>query len=169
MADSLTLLDGAGDKDAAATPATPAKGKAPKPPSRRARRKKMVLVLVLVLVVVLVAALVVGGRMFLRGNAAASTKPVPGAVIQLEPIYVNLLEGRYLKLGLALQASAAAPKDIDGARALDAAIAVFSNQAMSDLADSATRAQLKSELVTKVAEAYEGQAFDIYFTEFVMQ
>ena len=167
MADSLTLLDGAGDKDAAATPATPAKGKAPKPPSRRARRKNMVLVLVLV--VVLVAALVVGGRMFLRGNAAASTKPVPGAVIQLEPIYVNLLEGRYLKLGLALQASAAAPKDIDGARALDAAIAVFSNQAMSDLADSATRAQLKSELVTKVAEAYEGQAFDIYFTEFVMQ
>jgi len=136
----------------------------PQPAEKKKRGKKK-----LIMIGGLILVLAIAGGVVMRGGGGASASPVPGEVIKLEPIFINLSDGHYLKLGIALQASASAPKEGDGSMALDAAIAVFSNAPMTDLSDTATRARLKAELVAKVNHAYEGHFYDVYFTEFVMQ
>ena len=102
--------------------------------------------------------------------AATPPKPTPGAVVKLDPIYINLSGGHFLKLGIALQGTASAPKDLDGSQALDEAITTFSGQEMSALADSGSRDALKEKLIKKVVEDYpENEVMGLYFTEFVMQ
>jgi len=133
------------------------------PPRARKSRKK------LVLLVVLLAIVAGAGAFVMHGRGQASATPVPGEVVKLEPIYVNLADGHYLKLGVAMQASASAPKDLDGSMALDAAITVFSNEPMDDLSSPASRAKLKADLVKRITHAYDGHVYDVYFTEFVMQ
>lgn len=150
-----------------ATLTAPAKGSeadadAPKKRGKLGGRK----VLVVLLVVVLAAGV---GALKLRGRNAAPPPPVAGAVLKLDPIYVNLTQGHYLKLGIALQETTTAAKDLDGSQALDAAISVFSDQNMGDLADTKTRSALKASLVSQVRSLYDGQVMDLYFTEFVMQ
>jgi flagellar FliL protein len=132
------------------------------PKRGRKGRKKLV-------VVVLLVVLAGGGAVFLRGHSAPAAAPVPGAVLKLDPIYVNLTQGHYLKLGLALQETTTAGKDLDGSHALDAAISVFSGQNMADLTDTTTRNALKAHLVEQIRTLYAGQVMDLYLTEFVMQ
>lgn len=150
-----------------ATLTAPAKGgeasvDAPKKRGKLGGRK----LLVVLLVVVLAGGV---GVLKLRGRDAAPPPPVAGAVLKLDPIYVNLAQGHYLKLGLALQETTTAAKDLDGSQALDAAISVFSDQSMSDLTDTKTRNALKAHLVDQVKSLYDGQVMDLYLTEFVMQ
>lgn len=103
-------------------------------------------------------------------EAAAPVKPELGEVVKLEPIYINLAGGHFLKLGLALQGSKTAPKELDGSQALDAAISMFSGQEMATVADNEKREAMKKELSAEVAEIYpENEVVGIYFTEFVMQ
>jgi flagellar FliL protein len=132
------------------------------------------------LLVIAVAALLTAGATYylvvLRPEATAAatltttqSRPEEGSVVSLDPIYVNLAGGHFLKLGLALQATTSAPKELDGAKALDAAISVFSGQVMADVATPATREELKNKLVTQVEALYFDEVMDVYFTEFVMQ
>jgi flagellar FliL protein len=129
----------------------------------RGKRGKILLTVAVVLV------LVVGFVLKTRSASTTHAAPTPGAVIRLDPIYLNLADGHFLKLGLGLRASASAPKDLDGAQALDDAIAVFSEESMSDLGDAATRARLKAKLIALVTRDYQDDVIDVYFTEFVMQ
>jgi flagellar FliL protein len=144
---------------------TPEKG-AKKPGGK----KKKVIVLVLVL------ALAGGGYFFLgRKGAAADAAPVPGTVLKLDPVTLNLAGGHYLKLTLALQFTKAASgggeagKELDGSKALDLAISQLSNRNAAELNTSATREAAKSKLRSAVEEAYHHEVMDLYFTEFVMQ
>ena len=129
------------------------------------------------IIIVLAAVLVIGGGaggylVLGSGKSSASTtkpKPTPGAVIALDAITVNLAGGHYLKIHLALQATAAAGTEIDGSQALDLTVAQFSNMNMADLASSEGRDKAKAQLLTAVAKAYEDKIMDVYFTEFVMQ
>jgi len=100
---------------------------------------------------------------------AAPPKPVAGLVVKLDPIYINLAGGHFLKLGVALQGTAKATKELDGSKALDAAITVFSGKDMAKVADNTTREELKKELTKEVVDLYEDEVMDVYFTEFVMQ
>jgi flagellar FliL protein len=100
---------------------------------------------------------------------AAPPKPVAGIVVKLDPIYINLAGGHFLKLGVALQGTAKATKELDGSKALDAAITVFSGKDMAKVADNTTREELKKELSKEVVDLYEDEVMDVYFTEFVMQ
>lgn len=151
MADQATL--------AAAPEAAPAKK----------GKSKLLMILVLVLVVAGAAYWFV---LKPKDSAAAAVPPPPekGEVLPLEPIYINLAQGHFLKLGLALQGTATADtKHMDGAEALDAAIEVFSGKEMDELADPEVRTEHKAELVEMVVESYEDHVMDVYFTEFVMQ
>jgi flagellar protein FliL len=103
------------------------------------------------------------------GKPAAKPKPTPGKVIPLDAITVNLAGGHYLKIHLALQATAAAGEEVDGSQALDLTVAQFSNLNMAELASSDGRKKAKEKLLTAVEKAYEAKVMDIYFTEFVMQ
>lgn len=153
MADSATLTAA---PEAAAEPAK--KGKS-----------KLLMILVLVLVVAGAAYWFVLKPKD-AGAAAVPPPPEKGEVVALDPIYINLAQGHFLKLGIALQATKSADvKHMDGSEALDAAIDVFSGLEIEQLSETDVRAEHKAELVDRVVESYEDHVMDVYFTEFVMQ
>jgi flagellar protein FliL len=134
---------------------------------RRGGRKKLVIIVVAVLLLAAAGyVLVLEPR---TGGSGPPPKPVPGVVVKLDPITVNLAGGHFLKLGLSLQATADAGEDVSGAKALDAAIELFSNKTIKELATSDGRESGKAVLVKKVADLYQGKVYDVYFTDFVMQ
>jgi flagellar protein FliL len=135
-------------------------------PKKKSKKK----LLIIVAAVVLLGGGGAGGYLMLGGSGSEEPPaPEPGVVVPLDSITVNLADGHFLKMKLALQATADAAEEPDGSKALDLAIAQFSNVPMGSLSSTAGRTKAKTELVEKVKEAYEGEIMDIYFTEFVMQ
>jgi flagellar FliL protein len=131
-------------------------------PERKRSRKKLLLVLVAVL------AVAVAAWWFMIRPAGAGEAPKPGEVLQLEPIQVNLAGGHYLKIGIALQAVDGA-ENVEGSKALDATIDLFSGTTMGDLADGRKRSRLKEKLVEELDRRYDGDVMGVYFTDFVTQ
>lgn len=137
-----------GTKDAAAD-GTPKRGK-----------KKLLLI-----VLVLVAG---AAYWFVLKPKPAGSAPVPGLVVPLDSIQVNLAGGHYLKVGIALQLVAGVKAE-DGSKALDALIEEFSGRPMSQLVQAGQRERLKSELAKTLDKAYDGEVMGVYFTDFVTQ
>jgi flagellar FliL protein len=123
------------------------------------------------LLVILVLALAGGAAYWflLRPSGTAEAAPEPGAVVKLDAIQVNLADDHYLKVGIALQASKDAGEELDGSKALDQTIDLFSGQSMEDLSRRAFRDKLKQSLEHRLDEAYEGEVIGVYFTDFVSQ
>jgi flagellar protein FliL len=118
-----------------------------------------------------VAVLAAAGAYFFLFSGSSSGEPaapVPGEVVPLEAVTVNLTDGHYLKVGLALQGIKGA-HELDGSKALDLAIDQFSNIAVDELAGNEARHHHKEALKERIVEAYHEEVMDIYFTEFVMQ
>ena len=150
------------------------------PPKRK--RKRVVLLL---LVVVLLAAAFLGRSVLLGSpptKAAGSDKPEPGAIVQLDAMTLNLADGHFLKLGLALQLTkqasggasapaqgAAAAPAVDGAPAQDAAITVLGERTYAQLLAPGGRTRARQSLQREVTTRYGGKVMRVYFTEFVMQ
>lgn len=130
-------------------------------------RKKLLVVLLLVL------ALGGGAYWFvLKPAPAESVEPEPGEVLVLEAVQVNLAAGHYLRVGLALQLVAGGGGghgEVDGSKALDATIELFTGLKVAELADTETRNGLRAELLETLDHSYHGEVMDIYFTEFVTQ
>lgn len=115
-----------------------------------------------------------------------ATEEVLGPVYALESITLNLADGHYLKVGLALQMAppegeeeaasghgsteeeATMPAG-EQAPALDATITLFGAHTSAEVGDPTAREELKHQLVERIAEAYHGEVVDVYFTEFVVQ
>ena len=135
-----------------------------------------------------------GGGFFMGGNGSggdvAAAQPPPaahaedsgdGPVQALEPITLNLADGRFLKVGIALQMAASDEEgegegeEVAAAKALDIAISLLGSHTMDELADPKARELVKKELSQLVAEAYADPdtkapvVTRVYFTEFVMQ
>lgn len=107
-----------------------------------------------------------------RGEADAAKAPVPGEVLELEPITMNLVDGRLLKVGLALQlveGAGGGHGPVNGSMALDEAIAFLGEHSYDQLAAPAARQKAKDDLSRRVAERYHDEVLEVYFTEFVMQ
>ena len=138
----------------------PAEAEAPAEEKGGGRRK-------LVVIAVVVLAVLAAGWWFLL-KPSGPTEPEPGEVLTLEPIQVNLADGHYLRIGLALQLSAEA-HEADGSKALDAAIDLFSGADSASLVKSGERQELKAKLQEALHEEYHGDVLDVYFTEFVTQ
>ena len=145
---------------------------------------------------IVVAVGLLGGGFFMgqKGDAPPpATQPEPvhaaqvseeathGPVQNLEPITLNLADGRFLKVGLALQLAEAegageeAEQELPGAKALDLAISLLGTHSMDELASPKDRELVKKKLSQQVAAAYmdpltqESLVTKVYFTEFVMQ
>lgn len=138
---------------------------------------------------VLVVALLGAGYLFGPGKSASSsadaaaatttTTAEPGPVVVLEPITLNVPNGHYLKVGMALQMSfdygvesaATASEDpkVDHAAALDAAIDVFGGSSYESLVTPDGRDAAKAKLLEALAKPYGGDLEGVYFTEFVLQ
>lgn len=125
----------------------------------------------LVILIALVFAVVGGGAggYFMFAPAKKEPAPKPGVVARLDPITVNLTEGHYLKIGIALQATAEVSEAPDGAKALDIAINLLSNRSVAELSSSDERNRVKGKLTELIEKAYEHEIMDVYLTEFVMQ
>ena len=123
----------------------------------------------LVIIVLLVA--VLGGAgywFFLQPTSGAAPAPKPGAVVALEPIQVNLADGHYLSIGIALQLTEGAA-EADGSKALDAVISLYSGRNIADLIKPKARAELKKELKAELSDLYDKEVMDVYLTQFVTQ
>jgi flagellar FliL protein len=127
------------------------------------------------LIIIIAAVVLLGGggagAYFMLGSSGEKKKeaPLPGKVISMDAITINLADGHFLKLGLALQATATAAEAPDGSHALDLAITEFSNKSVAELSSDKGREKIKEELTKKVEKAYEEEVMAVYFTEFVMQ
>lgn len=100
---------------------------------------------------------------------AEEPAPEPGAVLVVEPISLNLADGHYLRIGLGLQLTADVAEEPDTARALDLAVALFSQRPVAEVTTTEGREALKAELLRQLEEAYEGEVMDVYFTDYVTQ
>lgn len=145
--------------------------------------KKLIVILGAALAVVLVAAVVV--VMTFLGGSSAKAEPDPttveGSVHAMEePMTLNLSDGKFLKLNLALQMTQAGDEEMaEGGHAgegpdlspmRDAAINVLSRHTYDELLSADKRGEVQKELSTVVKERYhEGSVMGVYFTEFVMQ
>ncbi len=124
-------------------------------------KKKLILI-----VVVLLVAAAAGYWFFLKPSAPK--EPEPGEVMTLEPIQVNLEDGHYLRIGIALQLTADA-HEADGSKALDATIDLFSGVSQGELAKAGKRQELKEKLGETLDHDYHGDVMEVFFTEFVTQ
>jgi flagellar protein FliL len=135
------------------------------------------------LIIALVAVLAIGAGAYFflfsgSGEAEAEVAPEAGSVVlNVEPVAINLAGGSYLKLGMALQFSLAYDEAAggghgggatpDGSKALDIAIAQFSGAALADVQNN--REAMKATLEHAIIEAYHGDVYEIYYTEYVTQ
>jgi flagellar protein FliL len=133
------------------------------PAPEKKSKKKLIIAVVLVLVIAGAA------YWFFLKPAGAEPPPEPGEVVALEPIQVNLAEGHYLRMSIALQATTTVSHGVEGSKALDLAIETFTGQKVADLANKETLAALKAHLMTEIDHAYHGDVMDVYYTEFVTQ
>lgn len=147
---------------------TPAPAPEPEPKKRRLPSRKLLLVLGVVLVL---AAAGAAWFLFFRGDGEPAPEPAPeaGSVVQVDPVSLNLADGHYLRLGLALQLTKDAEETPDTAKALDLAITLFSGRTMAEISDPASREALKDQLAHQLVEAYEGEVMDVYLTNYVTQ
>lgn len=142
------------------------------------KKKKLIMIGAGVGVVVLVAA-----YWFLAGpgkaaaaptdpaSATASAAPVYdlGEVLAIDSISINLQGGHYLRLGMGLQLIKSVHTPPDKAKALDAAIALYSGHTTEELADPTIREDLKKQLGETLFKLYDGDVVSVYYTDFVTQ
>lgn len=168
-------------KAAAAKQAAPKEAAPPAPPSEpKAKRGSLLPAIVIAVALLLAAFMLKGGGGGGDTPAAPSTETTlaadvhgdPAHVVALDAITLNLSDGRFLKLGLALQLAEGVEVSDGanfGARALDEAIDHMSTYSFKELSTPGARAEAKEALSTAVSEAYDGAVLSVYFTEFVMQ
>jgi flagellar FliL protein len=130
-------------------------------------KSKKKLLLIIGLVVVLLGG--GGGAYFFLGGGGAPAAPKAGVVLPLDAININLAEGHYLKVGIALQVIEAPAHEPDGSQALDLMISKLSNRTVAELSSAKNREKVKAELLKEIEHAYHDDVMDVYFTEFVMQ
>ena len=134
------------------------------------------------LIIGLVAVLAIAGGAYFSlfsGSGEAEAEPAAEAgsvVLAVDPVAINLAGGSSLKLGFTLQFSLAydesaggghGSSDPDGAKAMDIAIAQFSGAALSDV--QTNREALKETFEAAVVEAYHGDVYELWYTEYVTQ
>jgi flagellar protein FliL len=152
------------------TPSGTAKGvKGAKGADTGEEKKPKKLKLMLVVVIALAAA---GAAYFLvlapqgGGKAAA---PQPGTTLKLDSMQINLAEGHYLRLGLALQLTTTASSTFDGSAAQDAAIGVYSGLDVGQADQAQQRTALKEKLLGQLEKLYPHEVMGVYYTEYVTQ
>lgn len=112
-----------------------------------------------------------------RAEDAAAGVPIVegmGPILGLDSVTVNLRDGNYLRLGLALQLAegvdATAFKDQGlGNKALAMVLGELAKHSMAELLPPTERSKITDDLGFATCRAYEGKVLTIYLTEFVTQ
>jgi flagellar FliL protein len=142
---------------------------------KKGGKKKLLIIIIVAAVVVLGGGGVGAYFAFFAhsGEENAHPEPTPSAVVVAEAITVNLADGHYLKIAIALQTTTNAVEAVDTSKALDIVISQFSNLEVAELSTNKQREAEKAELTEKVVKAYTEEKLEyvmaVYFTEFVIQ
>lgn len=161
-----------------ATQANKGKGRKAKAPKGRSN---------LLPALVLAAGVAAGGYFMGGGNSTSAADPTvvtappeAGEMVQLDPMTLNLAEGRFLRVGVAFRMTEdfESEEGDDGAfrfspqdqgRLRDQLIAMFSGRDGSQLVTSDQLDATKDELLERANALFNGQAIEVYLTDFVMQ
>jgi flagellar FliL protein len=142
-------------------------GKAKGKTGKKKRSKK---VKIAVLVVVLLVLGAVAKFTVLASSAAVEdAKPVPGPVLAMTDMTLNLAGGHYLRIKLALQTVEGTNEELDTSEAAQAVIEQFSDRTTAELTGEAARLKAKKELLGKLQKIYPKQIMDVIYTEFFTQ
>jgi flagellar basal body-associated protein FliL len=101
--------------------------------------------------------------------------PVIGPVLTVTSTTLNLADGHFLKIGLALQLPVGSVvADVEktenwGAITGQVVLNTFANESMADILPTKLREKLRHEVGNEVCIKSEGKATTVYFTEFVAQ
>src|SRR5690348_4728147 len=142
---------------------------------KKGGKKKLLIIIIVAAVVVLGGGGVGAYFAFFSGSGEenAHPEPTPSAVVVADAITVNLADGHYLKIAIALQTTTDAAEGVDTSKALDLVISQFSNLEVAELSTNKQREAEKAELTEKVVKAYTEEEKEyvmaVYFTEFVIQ
>lgn len=141
-------------------------------------RRSMLIPAVVMALAVLGAGAMAGGVVGGGGDASADVLPSEevteaptelGTLVQLESVTLNLAEGRFLKLGVAIELGPDVVQEPPTAPIYDEVIELFSPLTFEQLSDGGVRERTKGELLAALAEVFGEQIVDVYYTEFVMQ
>jgi flagellar FliL protein len=102
-------------------------------------------------------------------TAAVRKKPPPGPVLPIAETTVNLADGHFLSIALAIETVKGTSEELDVSEASDIVITEFSDRTMASLSGAAARDKAKKDLIKKLEVAYPKEVQDLYYTKFVMQ
>lgn len=138
------------------------------------------------------AGFVLGGRLSAGADAEAAAvdsvpeedlEPTVAGIVELEPVNVNLADGHYLRIAIAIGLSEEAVH-VDGggghgggseeipfekAPASDLVLGTFSGREMAELATNEGRESARHDLLEGLENFYGEDIVTVYLTEFVMQ
>ena len=150
----------------------------------------------LVPAIIIAVGLVLGGKMMGGGGGAAPAAaaapahaeeeeldceakdlekpPKEGAVIKLDSQVINLADGKYIKVAVALQLSSAENAELFeeeglGAKASNEVIAILTGRSGAELTTPEVRAEVQEELTASIRPLFECNVLDVLLTEFVVQ
>jgi flagellar protein FliL len=109
------------------------------------------------------------------GCATKSADMAPVGTVALPSMSINLADGHYLRVTLALgmcdDAVVPTPDEFlsASAPARDIAVQTLSGRTMAELSIEQSRNLVKQDLTAKISAAYPGKVYVVYFVEFVMQ
>lgn len=126
---------------------------------------------------------VVGGKLGGGGAAPVAAEPVVEttlpesekvkALVDLDPINVNLADGHYLRvavsLGLDHVVKAKKGYEFKSAPASDVVLKTFTGKTMDELSTPEGRDHAREEIAEALEPFYGHEIVSLYFTEFVMQ
>ena len=149
--------------------------------------KKSPIVAIVLCVAMLGAGYVVGGMMSGGSSETAVVEAAGdeaevveehhelGTLHELDAINVNLQEGHFLRIAVALETHGSGGDGHGGeeefpmAPAADLLLATFSGRTVEELSTAEGREEARTELLEAVVKKYDGEVYGLYFTEFVMQ
>jgi flagellar FliL protein len=99
---------------------------------------------------------------------AGKVAPAKGPVVQMDEMTLNLADGHYLRMKLALQTAKGTSEELETSEAAQALIDTYSNRTIAQLTGDVAREKAKQEFLSKLATLYPKKILDAYYTEFVM-
>ena len=141
------------------------KAKGKQPGKKKSKKMKIIVLAVVLLVLGALAKFTV----LAPSAPAGGAKPVPGQVVEMTDMTLNLASGHYLRIKLALQTVKGTPEEFDTSEAAQAVIDQFSDRPVAELTGEAARSKAKAQLLGKLQKVYPKQILDVIYTEFFTQ
>lgn len=144
-------------------------GEAGKAKDKTGKKRSKKVKIAVVVVVLLVLGAVAKFTVLASSASVTNAKPVPGPVLQMTDMTLNLAGGHYLRIKLALQTVKGTNEELDTSEAAQAVIEQFSDRTTAELTGDAARLKAKKELLGKLQKIYPKQILDVIYTEFFTQ